>query len=107
MTDVLGPAQNRPHDGEVQAITMRELGKLTGEQVGRLDHPVPVTNNGLPVAWLVPLTPAERRRVEMVAAGRLRPASLQPRPRRAPLPPVEDGPSLSELLLEMREHERT
>jgi antitoxin (DNA-binding transcriptional repressor) of toxin-antitoxin stability system len=86
---------------------MRELGKLTAEQVSTLDHPVPVTSNGLPVAWLVPLTPAERRRAEMIATGRLRPARRRLPADWTPLPAIEDGPTLSELLLEMRDQERT
>ena len=89
------------------AVTMRELSKLTAEQVTQLDHPVPITNNGLPVAWLVPLTASERRRAEMILAGRLRPRK---RYDYSPLPllqPMDDGPSLSEILLEMRGRERT
>jgi antitoxin (DNA-binding transcriptional repressor) of toxin-antitoxin stability system len=86
---------------------MRELGKLTADQVQELDHAVPVTSNGLPVAWLVPLTPSERRRAEMIAAGRLHPGRPRGLGRWSPLPPVDDEPTLSELLLEMRERERT
>lgn len=90
---------------DVTSLTMRELGKLTAEQVSHLDHPVPVTNNGLPVAWLVPLSPSERRRAELITAGRLRPRRLQGLVH--PLPEITDGPTLSELLLEMRGQERT
>ncbi|KAA2261246.1 hypothetical protein F0L68_17420 [Solihabitans fulvus] len=87
-------------------MTMRELGKLTADQVGRLDRAVPITNNGLPVAWLLPLTPGERRRAELIATGRLRPSHTQGLSGWTPLPPVEDGPTLSELLVEMRAQER-
>jgi antitoxin (DNA-binding transcriptional repressor) of toxin-antitoxin stability system len=86
---------------------MRQLGKLTAEQVERLTHPVPVTSNGLPVAWLVPLTPGERRRAELIAAGRLRPGRPQGLAGWVPLPPAEGEPTLSELLLAMRDQERT
>lgn len=92
-------------DDEVTSLTMRELGKLTADQVNHLAKPVAVTNNGLPVAWLVPLTPSERRRAELIAAGRLRPRRLQGLP--SPLPENSAGPALSELLLEMRGQERT
>jgi antitoxin (DNA-binding transcriptional repressor) of toxin-antitoxin stability system len=88
-------------------LSMRELTKLTVEVVRRFDHPVQITNNGLPVAWLVPLTPSEQRRAELIAAGRLRPGRHRGLADLLPLPPVPDGPSLSELLLEMREQERT
>lgn len=91
---------------DILSVTMRELGKLTADQVNRLDHPVPVTSNGLPVAWLVPLTPGERRRAEMIAEGRLRPGRPRGLADWSPLPQVDDGPTLSELLLEMREQER-
>ncbi len=94
-------------DDEVTTLTMRELGKLTADQVSRLDHPVPVTSNGLPVAWLVPLTPSERRRAELIARGRLRPRRVRGSSTWTPLSPIEDGPTLSELLLEMRGQERT
>jgi antitoxin (DNA-binding transcriptional repressor) of toxin-antitoxin stability system len=86
---------------------MRELGKLTADQVDRLDHPVPVTNNGLPVAWLVPLTAGERRRAALIAAGRVRPGRPQGLAGWSPLPPTDSGPTLSELLTEMRDQERT
>jgi antitoxin (DNA-binding transcriptional repressor) of toxin-antitoxin stability system len=93
-------------DGETVALTMRELGKLTAEQVGQLRHPVAVTNNGLPVAWLVPLTASERRRAELVAAGRLKPGHPQGLFGVTPLPQADSGPTLSELLLQMRAQER-
>ena len=90
---------------------MRELGKLTVEQVASIDHPVPVTSNGRPVAWLVPMSSGERRRAEMIAEG-----TLEPR-RREDLGAWKPGPAttgqdeaestLSELLLAMREQERT
>lgn len=86
---------------------MRELGKLTAEQVSRLEHPVPVTSNGHPVAWLVPMTQGERRRAEMIAAGELRPRRREELGAWATLPPITDGPSLSELLAGLRVQERT
>lgn len=91
----------------MNALTMRELGKLTADQVDQLGHPVPVTSNGLPVAWLVPLTPGERRRAEMVAAGRLRPGRPQGLAEWSALPAREEEPRLSDLLRQMREQERT
>ncbi|NGN69306.1 type II toxin-antitoxin system Phd/YefM family antitoxin [Streptomyces sp. A7024] len=85
---------------------MRELGKLTAEDMEALEHPVPVTNHGRPVAWLVPMDAGERRRAELIAAGRLRPATVpEALRRRRPLPSRPDGASLSEALVEMRESE--
>jgi len=87
---------------------MRELGKLSAEEVARIDHPVPVTSNGRPVAWLVPLTPSERRRAEMIAAGELEPRRREDleawRPQSAVGP---DEPTLSEILAAMRRLDRT
>lgn len=100
------PSLHQAHaDGpEKSVLTMRELGKLTAEQVANITEPVAVTNHGLPVAWLVPLSRAERRHAQMVARGRLRPG----RPTTAvPLPPMQDGPTLSELLVHMRQQDRT
>lgn len=99
--------RRRSADVVIHAISMRELGKLTADQVSRLDHPVPVTSNGHPVAWLVPMTPGERRRAEMVAAGELRPRRREELGAWTPLPPITDGPSLSEILADMRDQERT
>jgi antitoxin (DNA-binding transcriptional repressor) of toxin-antitoxin stability system len=99
--------QRRSADVASHAISMRQLGKLTAEQVSRFSHPVPVTSNGRPVAWLVPMTASERRRAEMIAAGELRPRRREDLAGWAPLPAVTEGPSLSEILAELRALERT
>ena len=91
----------------VLALTMRELGKLTVDQVHEIDHPIPVTSNGTPVAWLVPLTPGERR-AELIATGRLEPRRRDDLEAWRPLPPAADGEStLAEILQAMRDQERT
>lgn len=95
-------------DVRKNAYTMRELGKLTAEQVSQIDRPVPVTSNGRPVAWLVPLTPSESRRAEMIAEGRMQPRRREDLEAWSPQPAAEPGEStLSEILLALREHERT
>jgi len=101
--------RRRRHSADVasNSISMRQLGKLTAEQVSRLSQPVPVTSNGLPIAWLVPMTASERRRAEMIAAGDLRPRRREDLGAWAPLPPITDGPSLSEVLASLRAMERT
>jgi antitoxin (DNA-binding transcriptional repressor) of toxin-antitoxin stability system len=91
----------------IEQLSMRELGKLTAEQLKEIDHPIPVTSNGVPVAWLAPLTAAERRRAQLIAEGRLRPGRREAVPAWRPLPQSKEGPSLSEILTEMREQERT
>jgi antitoxin (DNA-binding transcriptional repressor) of toxin-antitoxin stability system len=90
------------------AYTMRELGKLTAEQVRQIDRPVPVTSNGQPVAWLVPLTQSESRRAQMIADGRLEPRRREDLEAWSPQPAAEPGePTLSEILRALREHDRT
>lgn len=92
----------------ITALTMRELGKLSAEQVARIDHPVPVTSNGRPVAWLVPLTAGERRRAEMIAAGELEPRRREDLDAWRPQPEADaEEPTLSEILGAMRRRERT
>lgn len=92
----------------ITALTMRELGKLSAEQVAGIDHPVPVTSNGRPVAWLVPLTPSERRRAEMIAAGELEPRRREDLDAWRPQPGAGSGElTLSEILAAMRGRERT
>lgn len=90
----------------VTALTMRELGKLNAEDVAAIDHPVPVTSNGTPVAWLVPLNPSERRRAEMIASGQLEPRRREDLDAWCPAPATEGEPTLSEILLAMRQQER-
>ena len=104
------PRRNRPAPGPISALSMRELGKLTVEQVSGIDHPVPVTSNGRPVAWLVPMSPGERRRAEMIADGTLEPRRREDVEAWSPEPyPAqnESESTLSEILLAMREQERT
>ncbi len=87
---------------------MRELGKLSAEQVALIDHPVPVTSNGKPVAWLVPLTASERRRAEMIAAGQLEPRRREDLDAWRPAPALGKGEdALSEILIAMRKQDRT
>ncbi|AHH95857.1 hypothetical protein GCM10010174_24690 [Kutzneria viridogrisea] len=88
-------------------LTMRELGKLTAEHVRTFDRPVPVTSNGVPVAWLVPLTPAERLRAELIASGRLRPRRRPGLAELKSLAPAAEEEPLSEVLLRMRQQEHS
>ncbi|WP_267593979.1 type II toxin-antitoxin system Phd/YefM family antitoxin [Carbonactinospora thermoautotrophica] len=64
-----------------------------------------ITNRGQLVAWLVPATPEERRREELVAAGRLRPGRPGGLAGRRRMPRQEAGRSLSEALQAMRAEE--
>ncbi|KWW98762.1 hypothetical protein LI90_391 [Carbonactinospora thermoautotrophica] len=66
-----------------------------------------ITSRGQLVAWLVPATPGERCREELVAAGELRLRSGRPGglARRGRMPRQEAGRSLSEALRAMRAEE--
>ncbi len=86
-------------------LTMRQLGKLTADDVLHLGQPIPITNNGFPVAWLVPMTEAQRHRAELVATGRLRPGRPEGLKGWQPLPAREDGLSLSDAVIDMRQRE--
>jgi antitoxin (DNA-binding transcriptional repressor) of toxin-antitoxin stability system len=100
-------AKRRRH-GPITALTMRELGKLSAEEISEIDHPVPVTSSGEPVAWLVPLTPSERRRATMIAKGQLEARRREDLDAWRPgAGPEQTEPALSEILLTMRERERT
>jgi antitoxin (DNA-binding transcriptional repressor) of toxin-antitoxin stability system len=91
----------------ITSLSMRELGKLSADQVSHLDRPVPVTSSGKPIAWLVPLSESERRRAEMIAAGTLRPRRKEDLGAWSPLPASPGEPPLSELLAQCRDQERT
>ena len=104
------PRDRRTRTGpplDPDSISMRELTKLTAEQMSRLDHPVPVTNNGVPIAWLVPMTPGERRRAEMIADGEMEPAKRAGLAGWQPLPALDGVPALSDVLHELRTREST
>ena len=66
-----------------------------------------VTEHGRPVARLGPRQDAGRSIVDwMIADGRIAPSSIRPRDIPPPLPdPDPTGPTLTEILLQMREEE--
>ncbi len=103
-TRTVSPRSNAMSN-QISVLTMRQLGKLTTDDVSHLDHPVPLTSNGQPAAWLVPMTAGERRRAELIANGRLRPDRPEALKGWQPLPAWEDGISLSDALLELRQQE--
>ncbi|HKI39553.1 MAG: type II toxin-antitoxin system prevent-host-death family antitoxin [Mycobacterium sp.] len=61
---------------------------------------IQITDRGRPVARLVPITPAEQARDQLIAEGRLVPASAP----RVPLRTADliEGPSLTSILDEQR-----
>jgi antitoxin (DNA-binding transcriptional repressor) of toxin-antitoxin stability system len=85
---------------------MREPGKRNPEDAATADRPAPVTGNGTPIARLVPLNPSEHRRAEMIASGRLEPRRREDLDAWCPAPATENEPTLSEILLALRQQER-
>ena len=75
--------------------------------MSQLVRTVPVTNNGVPIAWFVPMTPGERRRAEMIAGGEMGPAKRSGLAGWQPLPALNGEPALSDILHELRTRERT
>ena len=91
-------------------VGIRELKQNASEVVARAEagEEITVTNRGRPVARLVPHIrhPRRSRLAELIARGEATPgrgsiADLPP-----PRPALPGRPSLSEVLLEMREEER-
>lgn len=89
----------------MEQIGVRELRQHASRYLARVEagEELAVTNNGRLVARLVPVSPAERSREALIAAGVVKPA----RRRRnlldlTPAPPRSPGQSLSDLLEQMR-----
>lgn len=89
------------------SIGIRELRQQASKYLRRVEggETIEVTDRGRPVALLVPI-PQESRRAQLIASGRLRPASGDLLDLGEPLPAVEGEPLLSEILAQMREDER-
>src|SRR5215472_15006070 len=96
-----GPARKVPIR-ELQQHAARVIRELAdAEETGE------ITSRGRVIARLIPVSPAERAFAEMVERGEVIPAKnpgdisdIEP------LPPREDGVSLSDVLIAMREEER-
>lgn len=96
--------------GPVRRVTIRELQQHAARvirELGDAAETAEITSRGRVIARLIPLSPAELAYKEMVERGEIIPAR---RPGDIsdiePLPPREDGVSLSDVLISMREEER-
>jgi antitoxin (DNA-binding transcriptional repressor) of toxin-antitoxin stability system len=94
----------------VRRIAIRELQQHAARVIRELaeaDETAEITSRGRVVARLIPLTPAERAFAEMIERGEVIPAkNPEGLAGWKPLPPREDGVSLSDALIAMREEER-
>jgi prevent-host-death family protein len=91
-------------------IAIRELQQHASKVIRELteaEEMAEITSRGQVVARLIPVSPAERAFAEMLALGEVIPAK-NPGGLTGwkPLPPREDGGSLSDALIALREEER-
>jgi prevent-host-death family protein len=96
--------------GPTRRVTIRELQQHAAKVIDELaeaDEVAEITRRGQVIARLIPVSPAERAFAEMLARGEVIPAK-NPAGLAGwkPLPPRQDGVSLSDALIAMREEER-
>jgi prevent-host-death family protein len=94
----------------VRKVAIRELQQHAARVIRELaeaEETAEITSRGQVIARLIPVSPAERAFAEMVERGEITPAK-NPAGLAGwePLPPREDGVSLSDALIAMREQER-
>jgi antitoxin (DNA-binding transcriptional repressor) of toxin-antitoxin stability system len=99
-----------PASGPVRKVTIRQLQQHAAKVIDELAEAAEtaeITRRGQVIARLIPVSPAERAFAEMVERGEVIPAK-NPGGLSGwkPLPPREDGVSLSDALIAIREEER-
>jgi antitoxin (DNA-binding transcriptional repressor) of toxin-antitoxin stability system len=96
--------------GPVRKVTIRQLQQHAAKVIDELAEAAEtaeITRRGQVIARLIPVSPAERAFVQMVERGEIIPAKNSGGLSGwKPLPPREDGVSLSDALIAMREEER-
>jgi antitoxin (DNA-binding transcriptional repressor) of toxin-antitoxin stability system len=107
MTEVL---HERSASGPARKVTIRELQQHAAKVIDELAEAAEIgeiTKRGQLIARLVPVSPAERAFAEMLERGEVIPAR-DPAGLAGwqPLPPREDGASLSDVLIALRDEER-
>jgi antitoxin (DNA-binding transcriptional repressor) of toxin-antitoxin stability system len=107
MTSLL---EERPASGPARRVPIRQLQQHAAKVIDELaeaDVIGEITRHGHVIARLIPVSPAERAFAEMLERGEVIPAK---NPAGLvgwkPLPPREDGVSLSDALIAMRDEER-
>lgn len=97
------PATRKVAIRELQQHASRVIRELT-----EAEETAEITNRGQVVARLIPVSPAERVLAEMLERGEVIPAR-NPGGLTGwkPLPPGEDGVSLSDTVIAMRDEERS
>jgi antitoxin (DNA-binding transcriptional repressor) of toxin-antitoxin stability system len=99
-----------PAPGPARRVTIRELQQHAAKVIDELaeaGETAEITRRGQVIARIFPVSPAERAFAEMLERGEIIPAkNPDGLVGWKPLPPREDGVSLSDVLIAMREEER-
>lgn len=110
MTYVTVAMETNPAPGPARKVPIRELQQHAARVIRELadaEETGEITSRGRVIARLIPVSPAERAFAEMVERGEIIPAKDPGGLANwKPLPPREDGVSLSDGLIAMREEER-
>jgi antitoxin (DNA-binding transcriptional repressor) of toxin-antitoxin stability system len=110
MTHMTTLIQEQPASGPARRVPIRQLQQHAAKVIDELAEAEVVgeiTRRGQVIARLIPVSPAERAFAEMLERGEVSPAK-NPAGLSGwqPLPPREDGVSLSDALIALREEER-
>jgi prevent-host-death family protein len=110
MTFVTARSAEESAPDPVRKVAIRELQQHAARVIRELaeaEETAEITSRGRVIARLIPVSPAERAFAEMIERGEIIPAK-NPAGLAGwkPLPPREDGVSLSDVLIAMREEER-
>ncbi len=101
---------DRPAPGPARRVTIRQLQQHAAKVIDELaeaEEVGEITRRGQVIARIIPVSPAERALAEMLDRGEVilaqNPAGLAGW---TPLPPREDGVSLPDALVALRQEER-
>jgi prevent-host-death family protein len=110
MTFMTSLAEERSAPGPARKVPIRQLQQHAAKVIDELaeaEEVGEITRRGQVIARLIPVSPAERAFAEMLERGQVilakDPAGLAGW---RPLPPRDDGVSLSDALVAMRDEER-
>jgi antitoxin (DNA-binding transcriptional repressor) of toxin-antitoxin stability system len=99
-----------PPPGPARRVTIRQLQQHAAKVIDELaeaGETAEITRRGRVIARIFPVSPAERAFAEMLERGEIIPAkNPDGLVGWKPLPPREDGVSLSDALIALREEER-
>jgi antitoxin (DNA-binding transcriptional repressor) of toxin-antitoxin stability system len=110
MTFMTSLAEERSAPGPARKVPIRQLQQHAAKVIDELaeaEEIGEITRRGQVIARLIPVSPAERAFAEMLERGEVIPAR-DPAGLAGwrPLPPRDDGVSLSDALVAMRDEER-